>query len=75
VGHPEQAARVILVPEVGDHTDVVLWRVTQFQRLGFEKADAMLLADEGVDWHEAERLLEQGCDPHLALMLLLPLPD
>jgi hypothetical protein len=55
--------------------DVALWRERQFLSLGFSRSDAILLAEDGVDWHQARDLLERDCPHHFVLMLLLPLPD
>jgi hypothetical protein len=54
--------------------DLALWREGRFVSLGFDRADAILLADEQVDWHQARELLERGCPHHFALLLLIPLP-
>ena len=29
--------------------------------------------DQGIDWHDVERLLSRGCSPELALAILAPL--
>lgn len=55
--------------------DVSLWREQQFLRLGFSRSDAILLAQDEVDWHQAQDLLERDCPHHFAMLLLLPLPD
>lgn len=59
---------------ITDPQQVVAWRLSQFTRLAFSDENARVLAEEGVDWQEAERLLAQGCPHDLVMMLLLPLP-
>ncbi len=42
----------------------------QLASLGFNPAQVEALADAGVDWHAAERLLDSGCDHLTALDIL-----
>ena len=49
---------------------VSLWRVEQFEGLGFKTSDAEWLALSDVDWHEAARLIDAGCPVPIALQLL-----
>ena len=42
----------------------------QYTRLGFTVPQAERMIEEGLDWHEAEKLVEQGCDPSLAFAIL-----
>lgn len=59
------------VLECGSDT-VERWRVRVLEAAGYPPEDALLLAvDPGVDLHEAVELLEQGCPPAVALMILL----
>jgi hypothetical protein len=49
-----------------------LWRLRQFRSLGFDDDTARVLAAEGVDWHEAERLIRQrGCPLETATKILI----
>jgi ribosomal 50S subunit-associated protein YjgA (DUF615 family) len=48
------------------------WRADELERAGFEAAAARLLASRpDVDLHHAIDLLRNGCDPELALRILL----
>ena len=50
---------------------VNLWRMEQLLNAGWDEAWAALLAcDHTVDLHRACELLEQGCDPAVALHIL-----
>jgi hypothetical protein len=67
-----------MVPaEVQIHDDteaerIVIWRHEELERAGYPPEDAAeLAARSDVDLHTAVRLLEQGCDPELALKILL----
>lgn len=42
----------------------------RFRDLGFNELQAQALADLGVDWHDAEKLLDKGCDHPVALDIL-----
>jgi hypothetical protein len=45
------------------------WRTLQLQRLGLSQVLAGRFA-ENVDWHEVAALVERGCPPDLALMIV-----
>jgi hypothetical protein len=45
------------------------WRTLQLQRLGLSQVLAGTFA-ELVDWHEVAALVERGCPPDLALMIV-----
>ena len=45
------------------------WRTFQLQRLGLPQVIAGRFA-EVVDWHEVAALVERGCPPDLALMIV-----
>ncbi|WP_433288264.1 hypothetical protein ACQPZQ_35570 [Pseudonocardia sp. CA-142604] len=45
------------------------WRALQLQRLGLSQVLAGRFA-EVVDWHEVAALVERGCPPDLALMIV-----
>jgi hypothetical protein len=48
------------------------WRATELERAGFEPAAAaMLAARADIDLHRAIDLVRAGCDPELALRILL----
>jgi hypothetical protein len=48
------------------------WRAEELERAGYEAAAASLLASRGdVDLHYAIDLLRAGCEPELALQILL----
>lgn len=55
-----------------DESDRV-WQhvVQQLEALGFNAMQAMSLADAGVDWHEAHKLIHKGCSPETAIDILL----
>jgi len=44
---------------------LLLWRVLQFQELGFDLRDAVELADSAADLGQARRLVATGCPPEL----------
>jgi hypothetical protein len=48
-----------------------LWRIDQFERLGFNEAEASDLADSDADLGQARHLLATGCSSTLALQILL----
>jgi hypothetical protein len=50
--------------------EVETYRIGQFQRLGFSVEDALRAIDQGIDWHDVQRLLSGGCSPELALAIL-----
>lgn len=65
---PEASAE----PVEPDEADVV-WNfvVRQLESLGFNAVQAISLADAGVDWHAAERLLNKGCPHERAMHILI----
>jgi hypothetical protein len=44
---------------------LLLWRVLQFQELGFDLRPAIELADSAGDLGQARRLVATGCPPEL----------
>jgi hypothetical protein len=44
---------------------LLLWRVLQFQELGFDLRDAIELADSAADLGQARRLVAVGCPREL----------
>ncbi|GIV03965.1 MAG: hypothetical protein KatS3mg015_2795 [Fimbriimonadales bacterium] len=55
-----------------DEEITISWDEEQLRALGFNEFQARALADAGISWHEAERLIRRGCPLELALDLLLP---
>ena len=55
-------------------SEVETYKIAQYERLGFSFEDALMAIDQGIDWHDVERLLSRGCSPELALAILAPLP-
>jgi hypothetical protein len=53
------------------HHERFLWRIDQFERLGFNGAEASDLADSDADLGQARHLLATGCSSTLALQILL----
>jgi hypothetical protein len=52
---------------------VELNKLRQFERVGFSHYDAIVANNQQIDWHDVERLLDQGCSQELALAILAPL--
>lgn len=50
---------------------VVLWRADRLIKAGYDEEAALLLAESTVDLHRAVGLLERGCPPTTALLILL----
>jgi hypothetical protein len=48
-----------------------LWRIDQFEQLGFSEAEASDLAESDADLGQARHLLATGCSSTLALQILL----
>jgi hypothetical protein len=48
-----------------------LWRIDQFERLGFSETEASGLAESDADLGQARHLLAAGCSWTLALQILL----
>jgi hypothetical protein len=48
-----------------------LWRIDQFEQLGFSAAEASDLAESDADLGQARHLLATGCSSTLALQILL----
>lgn len=61
-----------MVEAATQETERVLdWRTARLEELGIPEQDAFLLAALcDVDWHEAERLIVQGCPPGLVIRIL-----
>jgi hypothetical protein len=53
------------------HRERFLWRIDQFERLGFNEVEASDLADSDADLGQARHLLATGCSSTLALQILL----
>lgn len=54
-----------------DELDGYAWNVMQLVALGFEPYQAKWLAGRGVDWHDAEHLIDKGCSLELAMEILV----
>jgi hypothetical protein len=60
------------IHELTEAERVELWRAEALERAGYGEAAAKLLAARtDVDLHRAVALLEAGCDPELAVQILL----
>jgi hypothetical protein len=62
---------IALTPEA---LEVESYKIVQYERLGFSFEEALIAIDQGIDWHDVERLLSRGCSRELALAILAPLP-
>jgi hypothetical protein len=49
---------------------LLLWRVLQFQELGFDLRTAIELGDSAADLGQARRLVATGCPPQLTHAIL-----
>lgn len=61
-------------PPVDDreYRKILNWRIDYLMRAGYDAEEAVLIAkDFKVDLHVAGDLLESGCDPTTALLILL----
>ncbi len=65
-----RAIKTIAWHESIDQGEVHDWRAAQLTRLGFPQALAEAVADH-VDWHEIAELVHRGCQPRLALNIVL----
>ena len=65
------ATAVRAVEQTGDDSDIILWRVDQFRRLGFGDDEVWTLALSQADLGEARRLGSSGCPTDLAFRILL----
>jgi hypothetical protein len=63
------AIKVVELPE--EDRDILLWRVDQFRRLGFEDDEAWALAISDADLGQARSLGRGGCPNELAFQILL----
>jgi hypothetical protein len=50
---------------------VLLWRLRQFTSLGFDYANATVLAGAAVDLGQARKLVQAGCPVETAAQILL----
>lgn len=58
------------MPETLDNEQVLAHRMRQFLRLGFDAERAGVLAETGVDWHQAAALIDQQCPLDIAFEIL-----
>ena len=56
--------------EPSEHEKVLSNVESHFRRIGFNEWQAAELADLGIDWHDAERLLKRGCSHEHAIDIL-----
>jgi hypothetical protein len=67
----EMAAAELTTKET-EQERIERWRAEELERAGYERAAAVLLAGRfDVDLHYATDLLRAGCEPELALQILL----
>ena len=57
-------------PLDGEELLVHNWRVDRLTRLGVPGSLAEVYADR-LDWHQVARLVQRGCQPRLALRIVL----
>jgi hypothetical protein len=51
---------------------VRLWRYRQLRDMGYDEKEAVRMArDRKIDLHEARKLVERGCPPRLAALILV----
>jgi hypothetical protein len=55
---------------VGKTCKAEIWAIEQLSKLGIDLSIAVEAIDQGVDFHEVERLVSIGCDPYLALNIV-----
>jgi hypothetical protein len=61
-----------LIKQETEQERIERWRAEELERAGFEASAASLLATRAdVDLHYAIDLLRNGCEPELALQILL----
>ncbi len=66
------AASEIYVADPTEKERIEHWRAQELERAGYEaRAAGRLAARHDVDLHLAISLLERGCEPELALQILL----
>jgi hypothetical protein len=60
------------VTTLDPHEQVVLWRISELDRAGYDNESAVALAlSRDVDLHAAISLLERGCPVETAVQILL----
>jgi hypothetical protein len=70
---PDVATRTSKTQEQAPQTEaerVEAWRAGQFEKMGVPFDDIDTLAQSKADLHEAWKLLENGCPPHLVIKIL-----
>ena len=72
--YPPQPKGIMATALTPEAAAIEIHKIRQFDRLGFTLDDALMAVDQGIDWHDVERLLTCGCAPELALAILAPLP-
>ena len=62
----------VQAPQITERQRIERWRAEELERAGYRPDQAAELAGRhDVDLHLAVELLERGCDPDLALRILL----
>lgn len=59
------------VVRTSEDAKVASWERDQFARMGFDETRIELLLRERVSWHVVDDLLRGGCEPLLALSIVL----
>jgi hypothetical protein len=66
------SAAEVQVQEETEHERIERWRADELERAGYDAwAAAQLAASHEVDLHLAVELVARGCDPELAIKILL----
>lgn len=56
--------------EASQREELHLWRQARLEELGVPYPQSWALAVLNFDWHEAERLIRNGCPPRLVFEIL-----
>jgi hypothetical protein len=55
------------MPTVDDILRVEKFKIDNFMRMGYSVYDSISAVEEGIDWHDVEDLIAEGCNKELAL--------
>lgn len=70
--NPDEADTLISKMGGRGHSEQVLqWRNSEFQRMGFIDAMSSFLSHTNIDLHMMENILKNGCDKTMAVDILL----
>ena len=61
------------MPSPLDEIKTELYKMERFEELGYNSVQAIELIEDGVDWHEVEKLRSNGCSPTLAARICAPI--